>query len=80
MSAFVSVHASREQGRINKASVLSPKLIRLFIQAERKLKEYINVISVITVINFLFTHINKKDILKTVLEYQRKFTILIIKI
>ena len=29
-----------------------------------------HVISVITVINFLFSHINKKDILKTVQEYQ----------
>ena len=39
-----------------------------------------HVISVITVINFLFSHINKKDILKTVQEYQGSFTILIIKI
>ena len=56
------------------------KLIRLFIRAEKKLKEHINVTSVITVINFLFSHINKKDILKTVQEYQGSFTILIIKI
>ena len=47
------------------------KLIRLFIRAEKKLKEHINVISVIAIIIFLLTHINKKDILKTVQDYQR---------
>ena len=47
---------------------------------KKECKEHINVISVITVINFLFDQRGKKDIVKTVRENQESFIISITKI
>ena len=64
------------------SSDLSKAYSSLYSSGKKKkeCKEHINVISVITVINFLFDQRGKKDIVKTVRENQESFIISITKI